>query len=90
MGSSRLKVPGGKMIEAEVELEGGVIRRAKITGDFYFHPEEELEVLEEALRGVAIHAVEDVIKRFLSERGIVLVGINVEDIVKVVTDAAKK
>lgn len=90
MGRARLKVPGGKLIEAEVELEGEVIKYVKITGDFYFHPEEELEVLEEVLKGVVIHEVGDVIRRFLGERGIILVGVNVEDIIRVVVDAAGK
>lgn len=88
IGSARLKVPGGKMIEAEVELKEDVIEYVKITGDFYFHPEEELEMLEEALRGISIHMVRDVVKRFLKGRKITLVGIDEEAIAKVILSAA--
>ncbi len=76
------------MIEAEVRLEGDLIRYVKITGDFYFHPEEELERLEEALEGAPIDAVQELVERFLEEKKITLVGINTKDIVRVIFNAA--
>ncbi|MBS7247150.1 MAG: lipoate protein ligase C-terminal domain-containing protein [Candidatus Jordarchaeales archaeon] len=87
-GNARLKVPGGKMIEAEVELEGKLIRYVRITGDFYFHPEEELEELEETLKGAPIHALYELVEKFLKEKKVTLVGIDAKDIVKVILNAA--
>ncbi len=86
--SARFKVPGGKMIEAELTLKGDTIETIKLTGDFYFHPEEELEELERRLEGALIFMVRDIIEQFLKERKIVLVGVDTEAIVKVILDAA--
>lgn len=87
-GNARLKVPGGKMIEAEVKLEGNLIKYVRITGDFYFHPEEELERLEEVLEGASIHALHGLVEQFLKEKKVTLVGIDAEDIVRVILNAA--
>jgi hypothetical protein len=52
LGRVEFKVPGGKLIAAEAEAEGGRIVRVKITGDFFMHPEEAIEELEVSLTGV--------------------------------------
>ncbi|MHA1606678.1 MAG: lipoate protein ligase C-terminal domain-containing protein [Candidatus Freyarchaeota archaeon] len=87
-GSARLKVPRGKMIEAEIELEKELISYVKITGDFYFYPEEELEKLERVLAGRTIEEVRSTILEFIKDRKITLLGIDEDAIVKVILDAA--
>jgi lipoate-protein ligase A len=49
LGKAEYKVEGGKLVKAQVEKGDGWILRVKITGDFFIHPEEFLEELEEAL-----------------------------------------
>lgn len=45
------KVPGGKLVAAEVELEAGVISRVAISGDFFLEPDDVLERIDAALVG---------------------------------------
>lgn len=48
------KVAGGKLVRLELEHDGSCITRAKITGDFFMHPEEALPDIEHALVGMEI------------------------------------
>ena len=45
------KVPGGKTVGIDVWVENGIMTKVKITGDFFMHPEEQLNVLERAFEG---------------------------------------
>jgi lipoate-protein ligase A len=53
------KIPGGKLIAVEVWASGSVVSRAKITGDFFLHPEEAISRIEAALMGIPLSAPED-------------------------------
>lgn len=46
------KVAGGKLVRLELEHDGTKIKHAKITGDFFLHPEEILPAMEKALIGM--------------------------------------
>jgi lipoate-protein ligase A len=48
------KIPGGKLIAIEVWASGDTVTRAKITGDFFLHPEEKIGEAEDALRGIPL------------------------------------
>ncbi|MEM4254881.1 MAG: lipoate protein ligase C-terminal domain-containing protein [Candidatus Norongarragalinales archaeon] len=52
--SASEKVEGGKLVSIEVSVEKGLIAKAKITGDFFLHPEESITALENALVGVKV------------------------------------
>ena len=45
------KVPGGKLVRLHAEVDAA-IRRIRISGDFFLHPEEAIEHIEEALVGL--------------------------------------
>lgn len=45
------KVPGGKLVAAEVEVDGGIISRVAISGDFFLEPDDVLERIDAALVG---------------------------------------
>jgi lipoate-protein ligase A len=45
------KVPGGKLVRIKVDCSDGTIRRVKIEGDFFIHPEEGVVDLESSLLG---------------------------------------
>ena len=53
MGYAEFKAPKG-VLKVELELEGNLISRIAITGDFFMYPEEALEDLEHKLIGVKI------------------------------------
>ena len=46
-----LKVQGGKLLKVKLSQENGLISEISITGDFFIHPEESIEELEESLIG---------------------------------------
>lgn len=49
-----IKVPGGKLVVADITTEDGHIREAKVSGDFFLEPDEAYEVLTGALVGASI------------------------------------
>jgi hypothetical protein len=53
LGYAEFKAPKG-VIKVELELEGNLISRISITGDFFMYPEEALEDLERKLVGTKI------------------------------------
>lgn len=50
------KVPGGKLVVADLETDDGVITRASINGDFFLEPDEALADINEALLGLSAEA----------------------------------
>lgn len=62
------KIPGGKMIRLDLELQGNIIQFIRITGDFFFHPEIAIVDLENFLLGKSVTEnlvahIEDFFKR---------------------------
>jgi len=47
------KVPGGKLVAADVEIADGLMREVRISGDFFLEPDEALERIDAALTGMA-------------------------------------
>lgn len=47
------KVPGGKLVAADVDVHEGVISRVAISGDFFLEPDDVLEDINNALVGTA-------------------------------------
>lgn len=45
------KVPGGKLVAVDVEVEDGRIARAAVSGDFFLEPDDALEAIDAALVG---------------------------------------
>ncbi|MBS7251991.1 MAG: lipoate--protein ligase family protein [Candidatus Freyarchaeota archaeon] len=90
MGSAELKVPDGKLVEATVKISQGKIKEIRITGDFYMHPEEQIEKLEKALIGVPVEKVNEAITKFFKKKQITLVGVRPEDFAKVILMASRK
>jgi lipoate-protein ligase A len=42
------KVEGGKLVRMELDLIDGKVKNIKITGDFFIHPEDSLQIIEKA------------------------------------------
>ena len=84
MKRAEYKIPGGKLLSAELAVEGGRMVGVKITGDFFMHPETSIIELEKTLEGAPTADLEDTVNRFFKENDVTLFGIQVEDFVKVV------
>ena len=85
------KIPDGKMIAIEVWASGSVVSRAKITGDFFLHPEEMIARLEGALVGIPLSAAEaevaDRIRAALG--GSELIGASADDFARIFVRAVR-
>lgn len=46
------KVPGGKLVAADVETSGGLMSDVRISGDFFLEPDDALERIDRALSGL--------------------------------------
>ena len=84
IGKSTLKVPGGKLLKAEVNYEGELIRSAKVCGDFFMHPETAINDLEKALCDIPVEDLENNVNRFFQVNSVTLFGVDAGDFVKVV------
>src|SRR5437660_1202097 len=49
------KVPGGKLVVVDFELEAGRLRNARVSGDFFLEPDDALESINGALDGLPTH-----------------------------------
>ena len=81
-GLASEKVSGGKLVRLELEHDGSRIKRVKITGDFFMHPEDGLAEIESALAGIGINSDESAftsrISEVVSSSSIQLVGFSAE------------
>ena len=84
MGKATYKVKGGKMIKISLGESGGKIREVKITGDFFLHPEELIEELEETLVGKPLNEQDlaKAIRSLLKDRDATLLGASPQDFAK--------
>jgi len=84
MNRAEYKVPGGKLLAAEVEEKSGTLISVKLVGDFFMHPEEAIIGLEEALAGSPLDEIDERVESFFSEGDITLYGVAPGDFVKVI------
>lgn len=46
------KMPGGKLVVADLEIVAGRLERVVVSGDFFLDPDEALEAIDAALAGL--------------------------------------
>ncbi len=87
------KIPGGKLVRVEAELNGSV-RKVRITGDFFVHPEEAISEMEACLQGLSAAAAESEILQRLEaatrSAGAVLVGFSEKDVAEILAQALRE
>lgn len=92
IGHASRKVREGKVVKVEVEY-GDVITKLKITGDFFLHPEEILEKIEESMLGLekdaSIEIFASKIQRVVKAHGAQMIGISPESLALVIKEALK-
>jgi len=84
MKRAEYKIPGGKLLAAELTVEGDRMVGVKITGDFFMHPETAIIELEKALENSPTAELEDTVNRFFKDNDITLFGVQIGDFVKVI------
>ncbi len=80
------KVPGGKLVRMDIQFEG-VLKRVKITGDFFMYPEEALEELERALEGAPLEELEKRMQKVFDARAVTLLGVTVQDLASLIKES---
>ncbi|MEM3014217.1 MAG: lipoate protein ligase C-terminal domain-containing protein [Candidatus Bathyarchaeia archaeon] len=89
MNKAQLKVEGGKLIKVQLEIENKKIKKVKITGDFFLHPEELIDDMEKAVAGAMLDekVIADRIKEFILKNKAVLLGASPEDFARCIVMA---
>lgn len=89
---SSQKVKEGKLIKVEVEADE-VIKRIKITGDFFLHPEYVMEEIEESMLGLGKETSEEVIASKIHDvteaHDAQMIGFSEESLACVIKEALK-
>ncbi len=84
------KVKEGKIIKVEVEFDG-FIRKIKITGDFFLHPEDVLENIEKSIIGLkkdtSMEAIASKIQNIIEAHDVQMIGISAESMASVIKEA---
>ncbi|MFW9846383.1 MAG: lipoate protein ligase C-terminal domain-containing protein [Candidatus Thorarchaeota archaeon] len=85
------KVPGGKLIKIDVRIKDATIEAITILGDFFLHPEEVLDELEEGLRGVQLSEshITKSIQDVLDRNECTLIGAAASDFAQAIIEASQ-
>ena len=77
------------VIEIELDFKDQVITSVKITGDFFIHPEEAIEIIEDGLKGIKIEdkGLEERLSKINQNNSISTPGITIDDWIIVIVKA---
>ena len=83
------KVPGGKLLCIKVDTQKDSILSVKISGDFFVHPEESITKLESCFTGLKLPLDESALRQKLqnSTSGVLLIGFEIEDLIRLLKKA---
>ncbi|MHA3963247.1 MAG: lipoate protein ligase C-terminal domain-containing protein [Candidatus Thorarchaeota archaeon SMTZ1-45] len=86
MRESSYKIPDGKLVKVKLQVSVGQIENIKILGDFFLHPEEAIQNIEEALIGAPEdeNIIETRISNTLAEMEASFIGATARDIAKTI------
>jgi len=92
MGRAEYKVSGGKLIKVQLTEKDNRIQKIKITGDFFLHPEELIDELEDALTQRLLNesGLTEHIRIFMEKREATLLGASPEDFARCIMMAGEK
>ena len=88
-GNAIYKVPDGKLLRLSLELSSGKISAIQIRGDFFMHPEEGVEKIEQALVGTAVDKeIVKAVDKAVAENSIEMFGLDSKAVFEAVKMAA--
>lgn len=84
-----MKEKGEKLLRLSLDVEGNVIRAARLSGDFFIHPEEGAGAIEERLAGLPMDeaAILAAVRAVVAERSLELIGLSPETIARAALSA---
>ena len=77
------KVPGGKLLRIDADIEYNIIRDIRIYGDFFIHPEEGITAIEDALRNQELGTTKLHKRLTGATQNLQMIGLSAEDIMAV-------
>ena len=84
------KIPGGKLVVADVDVSDGYLADVRISGDFFLEPDSALDAINQALCGLPASSSESAltvaVERAL-DAGVSMYGINAQAVAIVVRRA---
>jgi len=87
---AQYKVPGGKLVVVDLEVDGNVITACRVAGDFFLEPDDALETINEAIIGCPVTASAETIATAIRQalpNDVVMMGFSPEAIATVVRRA---
>ncbi|HIE18098.1 TPA: lipoate--protein ligase family protein [Candidatus Bathyarchaeota archaeon] len=92
LGRAVYKVKGGKLIKVQLTSEDKKIKSIKIMGDFFLHPEEVIDDIEQTLEGHLLDEQElsRLIREVLASKKAVSLGVSPEDFARCIMMAGEK
>lgn len=90
MGHGEFKVHGGKLVVADVRVDGGEITHVELSGDFFLDPPEALSAMRDALVGAPAAGSIDLLTERVSRAvpaGTVMLGFSPGDVAEAVRRA---
>ncbi len=89
--SAQRRVQGGKQVRVYLEIEGGTVTAAEVSGDFFIYPEEGLKALEDSLVGLSASTTEDsvlvLVEDIFGSHGITTLGFGPRDLARTIWEA---
>ncbi len=85
-----LKIPDGKMVKINAEIDDEKILDTEIRGDFFLEPPEKLQELEEKISGIDRNCSKEKIQEKLEEVDAELIGFSRQDVAEALRKAADK
>ncbi|MCX7025227.1 MAG: biotin--protein ligase [Spirochaetes bacterium] len=74
------KIPAGKLLRIELDVEDGILLHTLVRGDFFAHPEEDFEAAEAELSGIPSNRIVELATRAFSRPGLSIIGATAADI----------
>ncbi len=91
--SAQRRVPGGKQVRVHLELEGGAVKAAEVSGDFFLYPEDSLRALEDALVGLSASTPEGsvlmLVELVFATHNITSFGFTPQDLARTIWEALR-
>jgi len=85
------KTPGGLIrVSIALDKKAGTIKQILITGDFFTFPSRGIIDLEEALKHSSYDDARSVVEKFFAENSVQIVGVTLDNIVDLITEATDK
>ena len=89
--TAELKVKGGKLVRVRIACDESIMFQVQITGDFFIHPEEGLDTIENVFVGMRVppsqNEIEGLVNEVVMRDNLKIMGFSPSDLATLVTGA---